>query len=273
MLQDASMLRPTMLDAADHRARPQADRHGVQVIARAALLLRALDSEPRGLSLSQLADKVGLPRSTVQRIVSALADEGFVTPASPTGRVRLGHELARLAAAGRRDVWLELHPLLQTLFDKLNETVDCAVVDGLELRLVDQIPAPHRLRAVSAVGATFPLHCNANGKAVLAAWQPEDVVRLLPARLQRFTDNTITSRTQLVKELATVRETGIAFDLEEHTIGICAAGTTVRDPFGTLVAISVPVPTQRFNGRKAEIAQALIEFKRDHADMFGFPAG
>jgi DNA-binding IclR family transcriptional regulator len=256
---------------AENRERSLADGPGVQVIARAAQLLRALDSEPHGLSLSQLADRVGLPRSTVQRIIAALANEGFVTAASPTGRVRLGHELARLAAAGRRDLWLELHPLLQRLFDRINETVDCAVLDGNELRFVDQIPAAHRLRAVSAVGATFPLHCTANGKAVLAEWSPEDVARRIPARLARFTEHTIVSRAKLLEHLAGIREAGIAFDLEEHTPGICAVGTTIREPFGTLVAISVPVPTQRFNGRKTEIAQALLELRLEAARTFGGP--
>jgi DNA-binding IclR family transcriptional regulator len=265
------MLSHTMPPAAENRARSPAEGHGVQVIARAAQLLRALDSEPHGLSLSQLADRVGLPRSTVQRIVAALAEEGFVTAASPTGRVRLGHELARLAAAGRRDLWLELQPLLQRLFDKLNETVDCAVLDGNELRFVDQIPAAHRLRAVSAVGATFPLHCTANGKAVLAEWSNEDIVRRIPARLARFTEHTIVSRARLLEQLAVVRDTGVAFDLEEHTSGICAVGTTIREPFGTLVAVSVPVPRQRFDGRKTEIAQALLGLRLEAIRTFGGP--
>jgi DNA-binding IclR family transcriptional regulator len=266
------MLSRTMSPAAENQGRQPAEGHGVQVIARAAQLLRALDSEPHGLSLSQLAERVGLPRSTVQRIVAALADEGFVTAASPTGRVRLGHELARLAAAGRRDLWLELQPLLQRLFDRLNETVDCAVLDGNELRFVDQIPAPHRLRAVSAVGATFPLHCTANGKAVLAEWSNDDIIRRLPARLARFTENTIVSRSKLLEQVAVVRETGVAFDLEEHTAGICAVATTIREPFGTLVAVSVPVPVQRFDGRKAGIAQALQDMRLEAARTFGGPA-
>jgi DNA-binding IclR family transcriptional regulator len=185
--------------------------------------------------------------------------------------VRLGHELARLAAAGRRDLWLELQPLLQRLFDRLSETVDCAVLDGNELRFIDQIPAPHRLRAVSAAGATFPLHCTANGKAVLAEWSNDDIIRRLPARLTRFTENTIVSRSKLLEQVAVVRETGVAFDLEEHTAGICAVATTIREPFGTLVAVSVPVPRQRFDGRKAGIVQALQDMRRDAARTFGGP--
>ena len=72
---------------------------GIQVIARAAKVLRALESRPDGLSLAEIARKVGLARSTVQRIVAALAIEEFVTEAQPGRGVRIGAGLARIAAS------------------------------------------------------------------------------------------------------------------------------------------------------------------------------
>jgi DNA-binding IclR family transcriptional regulator len=230
---------------------------GIQVISRAAQVLRALDGAPEGLSLSQLAERVALPRSTVHRLTTALAAEGLVAAASPNGRVRLGPELTRLAIGARRDIRQELRPFMEQLFERLNETIDCAILDGDHLRFVDQIAAPHRLRAVSAVGAVFPLHCTANGKAILAALPPAALGDVLPARLERFTEHTITTRAALLRELESVRETGVAFDREEHTHGICAGGIAVSDAFGELAAISVPMPAQRFRGREAEIAAEL----------------
>src|SRR3954454_12791158 len=242
---------------------------GVQVIARAAQIMRALDGEPHGLSLSQLSERLGLPRSTVHRVVSALSAEGLLASASTNGRVRLGPEIARVALASRRELRLELRPHLQRLFDRLNETVDCAVLDGDHLRFIDQIAAPHRLRAVSAVGATFPLHCTANGKALLAELSPDEVARVLPTRLRRCTESTITVRAELTAQLDEIRETKVAFDREEHTAGISAAGIAIRDPFGALAAISVPMPTQRFEGREAEIAEALTTARRDIVSGLG----
>lgn len=244
---------------------------GVQVIARAAQILRALDGEPHGLSLSQLSYRLGLPRSTVHRVVTALASEGLLAAASPNGRVRLGPEIARLALASRRELRLELRPHLQRLFDRLNETVDCAVLDGDHLRFIDQIAAPHRLRAVSSVGASFPLHCTANGKALLAELTPDEVARILPTRLRRCTSLTITARGELFEELERVRASKVAFDRQEHTTGINAAGIAIRDPFGALAAISVPMPTQRFEGRETEIADALRDARRDVLRALGVP--
>jgi DNA-binding IclR family transcriptional regulator len=247
-----------MTSPAPPRSRRDPRANGVQVIARAAQILRALDGEPDGLSLSQLSDRLALPRSTVHRVVTALTAEGLVAAASPNGRVRLGPELARLALSSRRELRQELRPHLQRLFDTLNETVDCAVLDGDHLRFIDQIAAPHRLRAVSSVGATFPLHCTANGKAILAELGRDEVARVLPTRLKRCTPATLTGRAELMAELDVVRATRVAFDREEHTTGISAAGIAVRDPFGQLAAISVPMPTQRFAGRQEAIAEALV---------------
>jgi len=75
---------------------------GIKIIGRAVAVLRALAGEREGLSISQLAERTGLPRSTIHRLVSALEVEGVLVAASVTGRVRIGPELVRLAEAGRR---------------------------------------------------------------------------------------------------------------------------------------------------------------------------
>jgi DNA-binding IclR family transcriptional regulator len=258
-----------MVSRATTPPRSPAANGGVQVIARAAQILRALEGEPGGLSLSQLADRIDLPRSTVHRVVSALAAEGLVAAASPNGRVRLGPELARLAVASRRELRQELRPYMERLFETLNETVDCAVLDGDRLRFVDQIAAPHRLRAVSAVGATFPLHCTANGKALLAELPADEVSRMLPSRLKRYTDNTMTARADVMRELDEVRKRGVAYDREEHTVGISAAGFAVHDAFGSLAALSVPLPTQRFEGRERKVLETMVAVRRDALDALG----
>jgi DNA-binding IclR family transcriptional regulator len=242
---------------------------GIQVVARVAHILRALDGEAQGLSLSQLAKRVELPRSSVHRIVSALTAEGLLAAASPNGRVIIGPEISRLAAS-RREFWRELRPYMERLFYSLSETIDCSVLDGDHVRFVDQIPGPHRLRAVSVVGSSFPLHSTANGKAILAELSSDELARLLPGRLKRYTDSTITEPAELIAELETIRRTGVAFDREEQTVGISAAGVALRAPSGEFAALTVPMPTQRFAGNEGELAKALIDVRRDVEASYGF---
>jgi DNA-binding IclR family transcriptional regulator len=238
------------------------DKSQVQVIARAATILRALEEENSGLSLGQIAQRVNLARSTVQRIVAALETEKLVIAATPNGRVRLGPTILRLAASVRSDFIALARPFLERLSEELHETVDLSTVKKDHLVFIDQVIGAQRLRTVSAVGETFPLTCTANGKAYLAQLSDAAIEALLGRTYAARTPKTITAIEPLLTELKTVRRTGVAFDREEHTAGICAAGVAMHDPLGNAVAISVPVPSQRFVNRQALIAERLLATKR-----------
>lgn len=241
----------------DHAARPgQERRHGVQAIARAGAVLRALEGNPEGLSLGEIATATGLPKSTTHRIAGALSEEALVE-LSDDGRARLGAGIAQLAAARREALGERLRPVLLELRRELEETVDLAVLDGSSVRFVAQLPASQRLRAMSSIGEAFPLHCTANGKALLAAMPEQQAISLLPKRLPRLTPHTIVSRAELLAELDLIRHSGAAFDREEHTEGICAVGAAISDGADpAAAAISVPAPAQRFrdNERRIEVA-------------------
>lgn len=231
----------------------------VQVISRAAKILRTLRDHPKGLSLSQIAKEVGLARSTVQRIVQTLEHENFVAQASAYGGIRLGPEIAMLAAAVHSDLREEIRPFLIQLSNEVNETVDLSVLDNGKVLFVDQIIASHPLQATSQPGASFPLHCTANGKAILASLPKPEVEKLLPNQLTKYTDKTMTNRDELLKELAVVRKEGVAFTKEEHIHGICAVGAVVFDSMKNLSAVSIPLPATRFYGNEERLATALLE--------------
>lgn len=241
-------------------AHEPAERGGVQVIARAAAVLRALKDHPEGLSLGELAKLLTLARSTVQRIVDALDAENLVIAASPTRGVRLGPALLALAAATRFEIAELAHPTLLEISRECGETVDLSVLDGDKLVFVDQIAAGvHRLRAESAIGVSFPLHSTAPGKAMLAA-MPLPALHNLRSRLRllRLTANTITAWEVLAAELERVRASGIGCDLEENSLGICALSRAIVLPGGELAAVSVPVPTPRFAAARARIERLLV---------------
>ena len=108
---------------------------------------------------------------------------------------------------------------------------------------------------------SFPLYCTANGKAYLAALDDAAIESLIGREYQARTANTITNFERLIEDLKAVRETGIAIDREEHSLGICAAGVALRDPLGNFVAISVPVPAQRFLSQEKLIKERLLATK------------
>lgn len=229
----------------------------IQVIARAAAVLRACREQPTGLSLGQIAARVELPRSTVQRIVQALAAEGLLLAGGGTRSIRIGPQIQALALDHRADVVAIAHPHLRQLSETVGETVDLAMLRHDQMVFIDQIAGPHRLRAVSAVGESFPMHCTANGKAVLAMLHDSEICRICERGLPRFTAATITAAESLLRQIAAIRQHGIAIDAEEHSAGICAVGMAFRDAASGLYAVSIPMPSIRFDAGNAALTEAL----------------
>ncbi len=236
-------------------------RTGIQVLSRAIDILRLLHAHPSGLTQTEIGERLGLARSTSSRLLLSLEAEGFVVASGPRGRYRLGPELVRLAASARRQAWLDLHPLLVELSSEIGETVDLSVLEGDRAVFVDQVAGGNRLRAVSAVGDSFPLHASANGKAFLAAMPEAEVKRILAGRLHQFTPSTLTTAAAVRTELEQIRSRGgVAVDLEEHSLGVCAVGAVVGHLDHDLIAVSIPVPTARFTGREPELSRAVAAF-------------
>ncbi len=228
------------------------------MIARVASVLRALEGEANGLSLSQIGERCGLARSTVQRIVESLSAEQFVIAAAPSAGVRLGPALLRLAASASAEIDQITRPVMTELSRVLGETVDLSVLKGTAAVFTDQIPGSHRLRAVSAIGEVFPLHCTANGKALLGLLPLDKQNWLLRGSLARLTPSTITKASAVLAEVAECKSRGYALDVEEHTEGICAVGVAFLDPLSRAVALSIPVPTTRFKRRRNELIERLL---------------
>lgn len=229
---------------------------GVQVISRAADILRVLKDDNGGLSLGQIAKRVSLPRSTVQRIINALLSERLVMTASSEGGLRLGPEIQALAAAGRFDIAELIQPFLMELAKETGETVDLSIYRDFQVLFVDQVVGTHRLRTVSNVGESFPMLTTATGKATLAMMDDEQVASIA-AREIRLEAEVTKSLAQVFAEIEEVRENGVAFDIDEHTDGISAAAMSFQDPTGLIYSVSLPVPSHRFSQNKTVLEAAL----------------
>jgi DNA-binding IclR family transcriptional regulator len=202
---------------------------GIQVLRRAAAALDEIAASPGQLRLVDLGGQLGLPKSTVRRLLVGLIEIGFAS-IDEEGRISLGERLLGLGGADDASLATQFRPTLDRLARATGETVDLSVLRGRQMLFIDQVQSAHRLRAVSAVGIRFPLESTANGKAAV----------------QLLTDPTASL-------------SGIEFDRDEHTVGISAAGIAARTAGGHIVAISVPAPSDRFDANEARIADALRE--------------
>ena len=232
----------------------EARGQGVQAIARAAATLRALGPAP--MSLGEIARETGLPRSTVQRIVDALAAEQLVE-AGARG-VRPGWGLQRLATTGEVDVVAAIRPHLEWLFEQTRETVDFSTGQGREVVFLDRIICDQTLRVVPLIDRPRALHVMANGKAVLASMDDAAITKLYEAANRGRAARPVDLRA-LLEEIAEVRRTGFAFDHEGHAEGVHAVGLPVRVIGLRPYALSVAAPSCRFEAALARFKTALKE--------------
>jgi len=186
--------------------------------------------------------------------------------------VRLGPALIRLAASASVEFDHITRPIMVELSQAVGETVDLSVLKRNSAVFTDQIQGRHRLRAVSAIGESFPLHCTANGKALLSVLSSDKLERVLRNPLPKMTANTITKPAELLKQIEICRRTGIAIDDEEHTEGISALGTGFVDPLGRAIALSIPVPTTRFKRIHHELGSHLLGARQRIREALGEPA-
>lgn len=249
--------------------KPPERRVGVQVIARAAEICRELATAVDGLTTAEVAERVGLSRPTVYRILRALADEDFVRELS-RGRYAIGPAFLVIGGSTYGGLRHDLRPFMRELSNELGETIDLAMLDNGEALFVDQFVAVRGLRVVAHMGARLPLHCTASGKALLAALAPAEVEQVLGDALHVYTPNTVTDKAVLLQELGRVRAEGVAYDYEEYVMGVCAVASPVTDAVGAVAALTVEVPAARFRGSEERIVEALLRYRAQaHRALLG----
>jgi IclR family transcriptional regulator, KDG regulon repressor len=225
-------------------------------------VFETLSEEPEGLSLSELARRLEVPKGSLHPIVARLLARGYLARRGAAGELRLGLHLWSTGAAylERLDLVPVAQPAMRRLADALNESVQLAMLDGVHNVYVARQDSRQPVRLVSRVGARLLAHATGLGKMLLAALPDAEVRRRLgPGPLPRFTDGTLAGVDALCAELGRIRERGDATDDEEYTPGIRCVAMPVRDRSGeTVAAMSVSVPAFRFDAALRERALAAL---------------
>lgn len=214
------------------------------------------------LRSEHIVSELGLPRTTVYRILRALKQGGFIQ-SQARGEVGLGPTLRRLAelAAGAHDIGSLCVPELQRLTLETGESSFIATRAGTTFRYAAFVESPQDLRVSGYVGKSVPLHAAATGKLLLAFAPVHVVERLLAGPLEAITESTVTDHSALREELERIRRQGFAISSNEANAG----GTGVSVPVeygdgGTVAAVTVIGPDIRLrDAALTRATQKLLE--------------
>lgn len=234
----------------------------MESIDRALVALAELASAGAGgLTLGQLAERLGVHKTTVHRALAALRFREFVTQDPDSGVYRLGVAAVTLGDAyyAGENLSVALHPALVALSRDVDELVHLGTLTGSQVIYLDKVEPERAVRVWSAVGRRMPAATTALGRALLMDrdLSPEALTSYLAGT--SLADGSRTSADgQLAAALATARERGFASEREENEPGIACVALPLERGGRAVAAVSVTAPRERMpDERMAEIADAF----------------
>lgn len=210
--------------------------------------------------VSEMADELDIHKSTVFRLLSTLEQRGMVEQDADTQKYRLGLGVLRLAGSVRSslDLVRAARPICDQLSVDSDETVNVAILEEHMVVNIHQVNHSTSRVGVDWLGSHTDLHCTSSGKVFLANLPQRLSDDLIPERLERYTDNTITDHDLLAEQLELVRRDGYSMTLEELEEGLNAVGAPIWGLDGELVAsVSVSGPSYRLHGAAQKRAAHL----------------
>jgi DNA-binding IclR family transcriptional regulator len=236
-----------------------AQGEGVKSAVRVLDIFELLAHHPDGISLSQIAAELHIPKSSAHGLLATLSNRGYLREGRQERTYRLGVRLFELGSGymAGTDLLADGQEVVREMARACDETVHLAILSGDEVLYVAKEEGTNTVRMVSAVGRRFPAYGTGVGKMLLSALSDAELDELYPTHrpLLPITPNTITDPLAFRRELAECRRRGYAIDLEESTPGLCCIAAPVFGSDGSEVAaISVSVPSVRFTAeRQAEL--------------------
>ena len=260
------MARQATATAIRPSARPGGDQ--VQSLVRALAILNGIAEAPgAGVTLTDVAQQVGLPASTAHRLLTTLEQERYVR-FDPDGRLWSVGVQAFVVGSSftkTRSLVSLARPHMRNLMEESGETVNLAVEDEGQAVYLAQVECRQMMRAFARPGSRVPLHCSGVGKAILSGVSDKSLAKILQRHgMPRLTVKTITTPAALRADLERIRAMGYAVDDEEHAVGLRCISAPVFDETGDVVAgVSLSGPMARIvDGRMAQLGAMVLEAAR-----------
>lgn len=241
-------------------ARPELEIGSSKSLQKALRILVHMGEHAPEAGVTQLASELGLTKATVHRLLNAMERFELIERNSENERYRLGLKLHQLGtrAVESRTLRNEAHRLLLEMSRRSRETVSLAVPAPGGVVCLDRVNSPHTvINVCTPVGAMFPPHCTAAGKAILAYLTEEELLEVVKrSGLRRYSPFSISRLPDLKENLRLIRQRGYAVDHQELERGLSGVAAPVLGAHERVIAaVGIAGPTQRF--RAKELAQKI----------------
>jgi len=237
---------PNIDDEAEDR-----QRGGVQSLGRAFAILEQVARHREGIGLAELSKLVGLHNSTTFHLAKTMVSLGYIRQERDSKRYRIGRPLFALAASALDEIEMVnvATPIMEDLSRETGESSHFAVRMGDAVVVIARTSGPGAFQLTDRVGVVRPAHCTALGKIILASLRPDQLKRFLErVELKPSTRKSITDPSVLLREIAEVRRSAMAFDDGEFNPEVRCVAVPVYNFTGDVVgALGISGPVWRMS--------------------------
>jgi IclR family KDG regulon transcriptional repressor len=248
----------------------------IRAVERALDVLLCFSRQTPELTMTQIAEQVGIHKSTTHRLLATLEKRRFVERDPVTGVYHLGIRLLQMAylTLEQNDLRRIASPFLHRLWEQHQETIHLAVLDDVDVVFVDVIESQQRVKLAAAIGQRLPACATASGKAILALLPDVAVHKILQRGMPPYTPRTLCSPEALFGDLRVVRERGFALDEQELEEGINAVAAAILDSNGQpMAAVAIAGPAYRLPRELLlEFGPSVLAAARDITRELGLAA-
>ncbi|MGV7215239.1 IclR family transcriptional regulator [Bradyrhizobium sp. UFLA05-112] len=257
----AELVPPTPTDGDDAEDKQRGG--GVQSLGRAFSILEEVARHREGIGLAELSKLVGLHNSTTFHLAKTLVSLGYLRQEKANKRYRIGRPLFALAASALDEIEMVnvATPVLEDLSRETSESSHFAVRMGDAVIVIARTSGPGAFQLTDRVGVVRPAHCTALGKIILASLRPEQLKRFLDrAELKPSTPKSITDPGVLMREIAEVQRTGVAFDDGEFNSEVRCVAVPVLDFTGQAIgALGISGPIWRLSNQALHASAQVVQ--------------
>lgn len=211
-------------------------------------ILELFNFETRTLTVSEIAEKLNQPQSSVYRHLRVLKEREYITE-NQDGQYRLGYKFLKMARVVRSDNSLMkvARPEMEKLMEVTKETIILSVRSNYHAVCLEAIQSNHSINVSSEQGGIMPLHCGASSKVLLADMDEAFIDSMFEKGLvKKYLSNSLFEKKELMANLEEIRRTGYAYSDEEIDKGVVAYGIAIQDFNGRVIAsLSVAGPRDR----------------------------
>jgi DNA-binding IclR family transcriptional regulator len=243
-------------------------QYPIESVDKALQVLLLLGEQPK-LRLTDVSRYLGVASSTAHRLLAMLQYRGFVRQDTATRSYVPGPTLDGLAfgVLRRLDVRTRARPVLERLNTDLGETVHLGRLEGSNVHFIDSLESSRALRVGGRLGRSMPAHCTSTGKALLSELPEEELLRLYPdEELVQLTSHSIGTRSELLQELARIRDRGYSQSVEEAEEGVSSVAVALHSTQSPRLAINVSVPVSRMTDVLQEAVISRLAQAADELD-------